>query len=335
MDPELLLDGRLKLRHLILVTAIEREGTLLRTAQALHVTQPVISRSLREIEGVLDVELFVRGPRGVRPTQAGEILIDHAHRVLGNIRSAGARISELQRVGVEPVRVGTNLAGASALIPQALIELKREHPKIAVAVVEAGPEELATALRRNELDLLVGRLQPRSETDTEPLRRLRLYDEPVRLVVREGHPALGTADRDLEHLLDHPWILPNAPSLLRTEIDDLFRARDLPSPEDVIECSTILTVQALLLATEAVAPLPVLIGRNTAGLAVLDTELDTVPRAIGITTLADAEHPVSVRRFIAKLVEASRSLRTGIDASLSDRPPPTARPARGTDPPGR
>ncbi len=315
MDPERLLDGRLKLRHLTLVTTIEREGTLLRTAQSLHVTQPVVTRALREIEDVLGVELFVRGPRGVRPTPAGEILIDHAQRVLGNIRSAAVRIGELQRVGLEPVRVGTNLAGSYALIPTALIELKREHPGLSVTVVEGGSEDLAVQLRRTDVDLLVGRLQPRTDPNAEPLSRLRLYDEPVRLVVREGHPALNAEDRQVEHLLDYPWILPNAPSLLRSEIDDLFLSQDIPLPTDVIECSTILTVQGVLTATDAIAPLPVLIGHNTAGLAVLDTELATVPRAIGITTVAGVEQPASVQDFIRLLVEAARHLEKEIAAA--------------------
>jgi len=319
MEPERLLDGRLKLRHLTLVTTIAEQGTLLRTAQVLHVTQPVVTRSLREVETVLGVELFTRGPRGVRPTPAGEILIDHAHRVLGNIRSAGIRIGELQRVGLEPVRVGTNLAGAYALIPNALVDLKRDHPKLPVTVVEGGSEELTTQLRRSDVDLLVGRLQPRSDTTQEPLRRLRLYDEPVRLVVRAGHPALGADERNLEHLLAHPWILPNAPSPLRSEIDDLFRARDLPLPDDIIECSTILTVQAILTATDAIAPLPVLIGHRTPGLEVLDTELDTVPRAIGITTLAGAVQPTSVQRFIAKLLTAAQDLEQEIAAATRPR----------------
>jgi DNA-binding transcriptional LysR family regulator len=319
MDPERLLDGRLKLRHLTLVTTIAQEGTLLRTAEAMHVTQPVITRSLREVEAVLGTELFVRGPRGVRPTPAGEILIDHAHRVLGNIRSAGLRISELQRVGLEPVRVGTNLAGAYALIPQALIRLKQEFPGLAVTVIEAGYEELGTLLQRSDVDVLVGRLQPRSDNAAEPLRRLRLYDEPVRLVVRHDHPALADDERDLESLLAYPWIVPNAPSLLRSEIDDLFRARDLPLPVDVVECSSILTVQAILHATDAIAPLPVLVGHGTPGLAVLNTELDTVPRAIGITTRAETQQPASVRRFIKNLVEVAAELEQEIEAASRPR----------------
>ncbi|GAB2828221.1 LysR family transcriptional regulator [Actinocorallia aurea] len=321
MDPERLLDGRLKLRHLTLVTTIAREGTLLRTAQVLHVTQPVVTRSLREAEAAVGVELFTRGPRGVRPTPAGEILIAHAHRVLGNIRAAGVRISELQRVGLEPVRVGTNLAGAYALIPNALVELKREHPNVSVTVIEAGSDELTALLRRSDVDLLVGRLQPRTDTTAEPLRRLRLYDEPVRLVVRQGHPAADAQERDLEDLLAYPWILPNAPSLLRSEIDDLFRLQDLPLPTDITECSTILTVQAILRATDAIAPLPVLIGSNTPGLMVLDTELDTVPRSIGITTLAGPEQPTSVQRFIRELVTAARSLEKEIAVASRPRRP--------------
>lgn len=315
MDPERLLDGRLKLRHLTLVTTIAREGTLLRTAQVLHVTQPVVTRSLREVESVLEVELFTRGPRGVRPTSAGLILIDHAQRVLGSIRAAGTRIAELQRVGIEPVRVGTNLASAYSLVPQAMIELKRAHPNLSASVAEAGPEQLISSLMRSEVDLLVGRLQPVPATESTPIRRVRLYDEPVRLVVRVDHPALGwDPDRlDLENLLCYPWVLPNAPSPLRSEIDELFSSRDLPRPADVIECATALTVQAILIGTDAIAPFPALIGSMTPGLALLDIDLHTVPRAIGIMTLDDAHQPSSVQEFIRILKATAAQLRRDSD----------------------
>src|ERR1043165_8017148 len=76
------LDGRLKLRHLVLVTVVADEGTLVGAAKAMHVTQPVVTRSLQEIETITGVKLFARGPRGVRPTQYGDILIEHARAVV-------------------------------------------------------------------------------------------------------------------------------------------------------------------------------------------------------------------------------------------------------------
>ncbi|MER7928731.1 LysR substrate-binding domain-containing protein [Streptomyces sp. NPDC096057] len=304
MNVDHFLDGRLKLRHLVLVTVVAEEGTLVGAAKALHVTQPVVTRSLQEVETIIGVKLFARGPRGVRPTQYGDILIEHARAVIGNVRAAAGRIQELQRLGMEPVRVGTNLAGAYSLLPHTLIRLKKAHPHLTVSVVEAMPEELGLQLSRGEVDVLVGRLQPSSLR--APLRHVRLYDEPVRLVVRREHPCLGKRAGGIEDLMDLPWILPGRNTQLRQEIDELFDRRGLPLPANIIECSTILTLRTVLLETDAVAPLPMLIGARDPLLDMLPLALDTVPREIGITTLADRPPSASARLLIKGIVEVAR-----------------------------
>ncbi|KAA0941162.1 LysR family transcriptional regulator [Streptomyces apricus] len=304
MNVDHFLDGRLKLRHLVLVTVVADEGTLVGAAKAMHVTQPVVTRSLQEIETIIGVELFARGPRGVRPTQYGDILVEHARAVVANVRAAAERIHELRRLGMEPVRVGTNLAGAYSLLPQTLVRLKRAHPHLTVSVVEALPEELGLQLARGEVDVLVGRLQPSGPRAA--LRHVRLYDEPVRLVVRRGHPCLGTSAGGIEDLMDLPWILPGRNTQLRQEIDELFERRGLPLPANIIECSTILTLRTVLLETDAVAPLPMLIGARDPLLDMLPLALDTVPREIGITTLADRPPSASTRLLIKGIVEVAR-----------------------------
>jgi len=304
MNVEHFLDGRLKLRHLVLVTVVADEGTLVGAAKAMHVTQPVVTRSLQEIETIMGVKLFARGPRGVRPTQYGEILIEHARAVVGNVRTAAERIHELQRLGMEPVRVGTNLAGAYSLLPQTLIRLKKAHPHLTVSVVEGMPEDLALQLARGEVDVLVGRIQPSSLRAS--LRHVRLYDEPVRLVVRREHPSLGTPTGGIEDLMDLPWILPGRKTQLRQEIDELFDRRGLPLPANIIECSTILTLRTVLLETDAVAPLPMLIGARDPLLDMLPLALETVPREIGVTTLADRLPSASTRLLIKGIVETAR-----------------------------
>ena len=308
MNPDRLLDGRLKLRHLTLVTTIARAGSLSRTAEMLHVTQPVVSRSLQEMESILGVELFARGPRGVTATPAGEILVEHAYQVLGSLRAMGGRLHALETNGLDPVRVGTNLAGAHALLPRAIVRLKLDHPGLTVSVVEASGEELLSALRRDDVDLVLGRLQG-DEIDGVPLRNIRLYEEPVRLVVRAGHPATEAGRLEIQDLMEYPWVLPGS-GVLRTELADLFRARGLPAPHNLIECSTILTVDAILRESDAIAPLPLFIGATTADLAVLDTPLETVPGAIGVTLLRGRQPQHGARALLRYLRQVGDDLRS-------------------------
>lgn len=308
-----LFGGRLKLRHLVLLSTIAEQGSFVSAADSLYISQPAVTRSVRELEGLVGVELFVRHPRGVSLTPYGEILLDHARSALGNLRRASQQIDDHRRGEVRPLAVGTNLAGAYALLPHAIVALKREHEEVAVSVVEGTAEELNTSLLRSEIDLFVGRLDP--QTYRGALHHMRLYDEPVRLVVRDGHPALDAPADALSALLAYPWILPLHPSQLHEEIRELFTNQGLPLPKDVIECSTLLTVRTILLETDAIAPLPMLIGLRDELLDMLPARLPTVPRAIGVTLPAERSVSIHTRH----LIDALRTIADMISAELRAR----------------
>jgi DNA-binding transcriptional LysR family regulator len=280
MDPDRLLDGRLKLRHLVLVTTIAEHGSVIRAAEHLHVTQPVVTRGLRDLEAVLGVEIFDRGPRGVTPTLYGHAFVEHAQAVLAQIRQAGRHVTELREGHIGSVTVGTHLAGSNVLLPMAIGRLKRDRPRVTVIVKEATPDVLAADLLAGQVDLTVGRLTPAD--DGGRTTQIQLYSEPVRLVTRIGHPAVSSA-APLAELLDYPWILPVGQTALRHELEELFFAQGLPLPADRVECTSILTLRSLLLTNDAIAALPMLIAEGDDRLASLPTPLHGVRRLVGAT----------------------------------------------------
>ncbi|MEO6886539.1 MAG: LysR family transcriptional regulator, partial [Jatrophihabitantaceae bacterium] len=146
MDIPRLLDGRLKLRHLVLVDALTEHGTLVAAATQLRVTQPVLTRALQEVEQILGVPLYDRGPRGVRPTIYGTAFTEHARSVLAQLTQAGRHVAELADAGLGTVTVGTHLAGSNLLLPRAIARMKRERPHVTVIIHEATPEALLTDL---------------------------------------------------------------------------------------------------------------------------------------------------------------------------------------------
>ncbi|MFI0468301.1 LysR family transcriptional regulator [Saccharopolyspora sp. 5N102] len=106
MEPPRLFDGLLKIRHLVLVDALTRQGSVVGAAAALHVTQPVATRCLHEIEEILGVTLYERGPRGVTPTVFGHAFTEHARAVLAQVAEAGRHIDELADASRGTVVVG-------------------------------------------------------------------------------------------------------------------------------------------------------------------------------------------------------------------------------------
>ncbi|MDT3440084.1 LysR substrate-binding domain-containing protein [Pseudofrankia sp. BMG5.37] len=212
MERPQLLDGRLKIRHLVLVDAIASAGSVVRAAERLHVTQPVATRALHEVESILGVRLYDRGPRGLAPTAFGEAFVDHARAVLAQLRSASDHLAELAGADAGTVAVGTYLAGSNLLLPLAIGRLKSERPKVTVIVREANPEALTAELLAGTLDLVVGRLTVLD--DAERLRQETLYREPIRLVARTGHPAATRTSQIADLPGSPPDRLPDLPDRL-------------------------------------------------------------------------------------------------------------------------
>lgn len=294
-----LLNGRLKLRHLVLVVAIADHGSVLRAAEHLHLAQPAVTRSLREVEAVLGVDLFTRGPRGVTPTMFGDAFIEHARAALAELRRAGERITGLADGEVGTVTIGTLLAGSNVLLPRAIAALKRDRPGITVIVQEATFDAQVPRLLDGEIDLILGRLNPID--DLRGLRQITLYGEPVRLVARNGHPARALPDLGLADLLAYPWVLPLERTALRTELVQLFRAEGLALPGNLVECTSVLTVRTLVRDTDMIAALPELVARTDAGIAPLPVPLEAVRRQVGVTLPAHRAPTPSARLMLDHL----------------------------------
>ncbi|WP_234312395.1 LysR substrate-binding domain-containing protein [Streptomyces griseus] len=409
-----LLDGRLKFRHLTLLIAVYECGSVVRAAESLHLTQPAATRTLRELEAVAELPLFVRVPRGMRPTVYGEALVGHARAVVAEVRRAEEHLTGLRQGRDGTVTVGTLLAGANVLLPRAVARLKRERPRLTVVVREGTPDVLHPALLGGELDVIVGRMGTApGDGEGEKVRQRTLYREPIRLAVRAGHPLLagdggtdgegaggggrggvapadgerpdrggldgvaradgedrarggrggispadderpdgrgpdgiapadgedragtgrgGTPPADderpdrggrggisLTDALAHPWILPVEQTALRQELGALFVERGLSLPADRVECTSILTMRALLLQTDMVALLPELVLRDDEQLAALPVELPSVGRTVGVTEAAHRTRTPALEALLRHLDEEAALLRASLGGGIRER----------------
>jgi DNA-binding transcriptional LysR family regulator len=300
-----LLDGRLKIRHLTLVTTVAEQGSVIAAAKALHITQPVVTRGLHEVEAILDVELFERGPRGVVPTVFGTTFVAHARAILAQLREAGSQIELLARGEVGHVRVGTHLAGSNLLLPTAIARLKAERPHLTVVVREATPDLLEKALLAGELDLTVGRLtaQPPAQ-----LMQERLHLEPICLVARADHEIHSVKRPTLQRLVGYPWIFPIEQTALRTELETALLAEGVDIPANRVECTSMLTLRHLMISTDSIAALPLFILRNDTALREIDTRLRAIRRSVGATLPADRPRTPATTALLEHLRAAAAEL---------------------------
>ncbi len=300
-----LLDGRLKLRHLTMAVTIAEQGSVVGAAKVLHVTQPVVSRGLHEVEDILGVPLFDRGPRGVTPTIYGDAFITHARAVLAQLQEADSQLELLQRGEIGRVRVGTHLAGSNLLLPRAIARLKQEHPRLTVIVREATPDLLQNLLLAGELDLTIGRL---SVEAAPHLRHQWLHLEPIRLVARVGHPVHSRRQPTLATLARYPWIFPLEQTALRAELVEIFVAAGVEIPQNRIECTSILTMHQILVTTDTIAALPELIANEDEQLRPIEANLASLRRSVGVTLPADRPLSPATQVLLGHLEGVAASL---------------------------
>ena len=137
---------------------------------------------------MLEVKLFDRLPRGVRPTWYGETMIRHARMALASLSQAHEEIDALKAGRFGSVSIGTITAPAITLLPEAVAQVKAAHPSLRVGLQIETSDVLIDRLAQGKLDMVVGRLFARH--DKSDLRYEALVEEPIAAVVRPGHPLM-------------------------------------------------------------------------------------------------------------------------------------------------
>ena len=283
MEIPRMLDGRLKFRHLLLVEALSAQGSVVGAAAALHVTQPVVTRSLQDLERILGVTLYERGPRGIHPTEFGDAFTQYARSALAEMNQASRHLAEIADATRGRVVIGTHLAGSNLLLPRAIAHLKKDRPALRIVVREAMPEALLEDLAAGKVDFIIGRL---ATVPPEGTIQQTLHEETIRVIARSGHPLAAREHIPLDELIAYPWVLPGVETALRTELEEFFHRNDCSLPADLVEATAFLTVRQLLVETDMVAALPELIGASDPRLTALPVSLDLVGARVGITRTA-------------------------------------------------
>lgn len=300
-----MLDGRLKFRHLLLVEALSAQGSVVGAAAALHVTQPVVTRSLQDLERILGVTLYERGPRGIHPTEFGEAFTQYARSALAEMNQASRHLAEIADATRGRVVIGTHLAGSNLLLPRAIAHLKQDRPALRIVVREAMPEALLEDLAAGKVDFIVGRL---ATVPPEGTIQQTLHEETIRVIARSGHPLAARSHIPLDELIAYPWVLPGVETALRTELEEFFHRNDCSLPANLVEATAFLTIRQLLVETDMVAALPELIGASDPRLTALPVSLDLVGARVGITRTAGRRLSPASEAMTLSLVTIAHSM---------------------------
>lgn len=311
---------RLTLRHLRAVIAVGEAKSLVGAAANLNVTQSAVTKALKEAEATAGVLLFERTNRGVMATEYGDALLRHAKLVMAQLAHASGEISDLKDGTGGRVIVGTLLAASARILPDAIMYLHRERPRLSVIVVEGTNDWLMPALREGEIDFVVGRLPEFRER--EGLAQEVLFKDSACIVVRKNHPLAQRRKPTFADLTKFPWILPRMETTLRRQVEKDFRDAGLEPPAHAIESVSLLTNRRLLLDGDYVSVWPRQVARDDheqRRIAILPIDLPSTAGPIGITTRADARLSPAAQALIQAIRQKAKQHRSASSRSLSSR----------------
>ncbi|MEV6208190.1 LysR substrate-binding domain-containing protein [Kitasatospora sp. NPDC051914] len=298
----------LELRHLQVLRAIAREGSLAAAGRALRHSQPTVSHHLATLEAHFRTPLVHRGARGAVLTEAGLALLPHAEAVLGRIRVAEREIADLVEHGTSTLRVGTFPTAGALLLPPAVRTLHRSG--VHLALTEGELPALLAGLRSHQLQLALVYSRPDGGLDLgDEFVVHPLLEDPLQLVLPADHPQAARARVPLAALRDEGWILGVSESdpvdrvLVRACAEDGFE------PVPVLRTDDYGVLQGFVAAGIGVALLPRLgLGPHRDDLAVRPVDGPQLARRIGVAALRTSDS-ANARALLEALRDEAERLR--------------------------
>jgi DNA-binding transcriptional LysR family regulator len=192
----------MELRHLQYFMAVARERSMSRAAERLHLTQPSLSRQIRQLEREIGVELFERSSAGTTLTAAGIALHQHALPIVHLVdtcRQAAQSASEQLR---EVVAIGIPPGLSTDWVMHMVATVRKLCPQAATTLTEASSADQLRMVREGRLDIGLVHEQPH-----RLLNGQRLFDQAMGVAVRPGHPLSESGDTCAVSDLDNVRVL--------------------------------------------------------------------------------------------------------------------------------
>ncbi|MEU5098119.1 LysR family transcriptional regulator [Streptomyces sp. NPDC020996] len=197
----------LNLERLRTLDALARHGSVSGAAEGLHVTTSAVSQQMAKLEREVGQRLLARNGRGVRLTDAGRLLAEHAARILSQVALAQSDLEAQRGQVVGELRLAAFPTALRGLFPAALAALRNDHPALRVRSREVAPEEGVRAVLRGDADLAVvldWYNKPLPMPDG--LAKAPILDDPVEVAMTEDHPLAGRDEVDLDDFADDEWV---------------------------------------------------------------------------------------------------------------------------------
>ncbi len=248
------LDQLLKFRQLRMVEALARHPSLTRAAAVLGLTQPALTKAIRDLEAMVGEPLFERHARGMRLTATGQMVVAYARSALGDLHRFEEALDLKSDLGARSVVVGALPVAAVGLLPLVIMRARTEHPTLQVRLVEGTTQTLLAQLEAGDVDLVVGRLYPSAHSDG--LERETLYAEPLSIMARAGHPLHRLKRPAVKDLVGFDLVLPTFSQLIGRDIEQFMEGLGWQPPVGSIRSTSRGFIREMVLNSDMITLMP-------------------------------------------------------------------------------
>jgi DNA-binding transcriptional LysR family regulator len=300
----------MELRDIEYFAVVAEHGHLGRAADALDLSQPALSKSLRRLEQALEVKLVKRTPKGVELTAEGSVLLVRVRELRLSLQNIGREIADVKQGRVGHLRIGVGFPGPEQLLAGTFSALLKDSPQARVTVTVSDNDVMVPALCNGELDLIVNYLA--SIHTQEGLVREHLYDDQFVVIASNTHRLVARRQVSLADLVHERWCVSALAQISQHRLHEAFRECGLRPPDIAFECRS----PRLRLKTVACSDLLDWTSRRfveqsdlASTVTILSVKELAWLRPIGLIYRREVYQPPAIRRLIEILKAAVKDMR--------------------------
>lgn len=221
---------RLKLRHLNVLLAVAKWGSMAKAAEHLSISQPVVSKAIAELEEVVGVRLLDRGRYGVEPTLYGRALLKRSAAIFDDLKTSVSELEFLSDPTTGELRIGCEENLSTGLLPALIERLVSQYPGIFFDIAIADPKTLRERdLRGRNVEVAIMRTTA-AETGEDFEARI-LFQDRLWVVAGMEHPLARRRKISLSDLVNEHWCLPPSDHPVGSLVAQAFRKSGLEPPK--------------------------------------------------------------------------------------------------------
>lgn len=316
--------GHLEIRQLRQFMIVVDVGCVSKASEQLHITQPALTRNIKNLEESLNAILLERKPRGVVPTEAGVALYRYAHLILNEAKRAARDVQAIASGKKGHVHVGLSAMFSGSIAERFATALGDACPGVRLRITEGFFEELVAELGQGKLDVIFSNFPPDAmpaDARFEPLLAIR-----SNFVVGRSHPLACRTQVTAQDLCAAQWALVRRPHVADF-LDSFFASQGFPALTGSVETNSLTALKSLVLSGRYVSLLaePWVGAEMRAGdIVALPVPGAPVLRQAGLITRAGVEQRPAVARAIEVLRQVCVQSQVEDDALQGMAPASTA-----------